>query len=129
MTENEIVALFVVMAGYWPHTAPDPEDQVAIAAHAKVFDDLAPDIVLAAVHHLSIERGATDRGDFCPPPGVIAAACKPKIVPPYHAPYVPELEAVVAEELDVPALLEETRKELRYRKTQQWTPAPDLKEL
>jgi hypothetical protein len=113
MTENETLALFVVLAGYWPTSAPDPDDPVAIAAHRDILDDLDPTILRDAVRMLSREGR-----EFCPPPGVIAAACKPRIVPPYHAPYVPELEPPKGEDLDVPALLEETRHELRYRRTQ-----------
>lgn len=100
--------LFVVLAGYWPHSSPDIDDPIAVAAHRDILDDLNPDVVLAAVRSIAVEGR-----EFCPPPGVIAAACKPEIVPPYHAPVeIPE-RTIPHNDLDVPALLAKTRAELR----------------
>ena len=40
MTAPEVVRLFVVLAGYWPGSAPSPDDPVAVAAHLDLLGDL-----------------------------------------------------------------------------------------
>lgn len=108
MTENEALALFVVLAGYWPNTAPDPDDPVALAAHRDILEDFAPEAIRDALRHIAIEGR-----EFCPPPGVIAAAVGAK-VPPYFEPYVPELpEAPPATADQVAAAVAEARAALR----------------
>lgn len=85
MTHADIVRLFVVLAGYWPTSAPDPEDQVAVAAHLDLLGDLDLDVAKGAARYL-----AHDGREFCPPPGVLAAATRPAKVGPERNPYVLE---------------------------------------
>lgn len=85
MTETDVARLFVVLAGYWPSSAPTADDPVAIAAHRDLLDDLDLDVVLGAARFL-----AHDGREFCPPPGVIAATTRPARVGPERNPYVLE---------------------------------------
>lgn len=86
MTAPEVVRLFVVLAGYWPGSAPSPDDPVAVAAHLDLLGDLDLDVALGAARTLAYEGR-----DFCPPPGVIAAYTRPAKVGPERDAY--ELEA------------------------------------
>lgn len=102
-----IADLFVVLAGYWPHSSPDIDDPVAVAAHQDILGDFNPDKVLEAVRSIAVSGE-----QFCPPPGVIAAAVGAQR-PPYHEPYKPELPPAAEDLSDVPAMLAEARRKLR----------------
>ena len=108
MTDADLARIFLVLAGFWPRTAPDIDDPVARAAHRGVFADLNPELIIEAIKSLAVEGR-----EFCPPPGVIAAACSVKR-PPYDRPFPPALPAPEIT-VDVPALLAEAREELRGR--------------
>lgn len=82
MTEADITRLFVVLAGYWPGSAPTADDPVAVAAHADLLGHLDLDVVLGAVRVLAYEGR-----EFCPPPGVIAAHTRPAPVGPERDAY------------------------------------------
>ena len=82
MTDTDLARLFVVLAGYWPGSAPTADDPVAVAAHRDLLGDLDPDVVLGAVRVLAYEGR-----EFCPPPGVIAAHTRPARVGPERDAY------------------------------------------
>jgi len=103
--------LFVVLVGYWPHSAPDIDDPVAVAAHQDILGDFRPELV-----HEAVRRIANEGREFCPPPGVIAAATRAATPPTF---YKPELPPADDGDLDVPALLAEARRKLHDR-------SPDL---
>lgn len=103
-----VADLFVVLTGYWPHSAPDIDDPVAVAAHRSILDDLDPALVLEAARRIALEGR-----EFCPPPGVLAAATKPDPVPPYFDDYVPELGTGGADPVTVKESIAEARAALR----------------
>lgn len=109
MTREEIPALFIVLAGYFGATAPDVDDPVAVAGYLDLLADHDFDSVRDAARRLAVDVDAR----FCPNPGQLAAACQPRVVPPYHAPYVPELTEGTEGEVDVVTLLTEARRRLR----------------
>ena len=85
MNRDEIDALFVMLGGYWPNTAPDLDDSIAEAAWLSVLDDISGERAADAVIRLSKEGRS-----FCPNAGEVYAAVTAP-VPPERADYVHEL--------------------------------------
>lgn len=85
MTPAEIRRLFVVLAGYWPASSPDPDNDLALAGYADLLRDTTLPEAVQAARDLAL-----DGREFCPPPGVLAAASRPVRVPPERVPF--ELE-------------------------------------
>lgn len=88
MTRAEATDLLYLINRLWHRTTPVHPDDVAAAM--VVLADVDFQTAVAAV----AELGAESDRDFPPSLPAIAGATtrKPKPVPPYHAPYVPELE-------------------------------------
>lgn len=83
MTPEQVEDLLTMLAGFWPHSAPDLGDPVAEAAWLAALHEVPATAVADAV--LAISREAAE---FCPPPGVVyarATAKKPPATAPYEA--------------------------------------------
>lgn len=122
MTADEVVQLFVVLTGYWRHSAPDVDDPIALAGYGDILAEV--DLADAIDAARTFSRSGGHR--FCPDPGELYAAVKarPAPVPPYHRrweddlldPYpgeTPEIEETTTSRVDVRALLDEARANLR----------------
>lgn len=66
MTRDDIEELFVMLGGYWPHSAPDVGDTVAESAWLAMLHEVDSGRVADAVIGL-----ARDGEAFCPVPGVV----------------------------------------------------------
>lgn len=81
MTPEQVEDLLTMLAGFWPHTAPDLGDAVAEAAWLAALHEVPASAVADAVLAIS-QEGA----EFCPPPGVVYARATEKKHP-ASAPY------------------------------------------
>ncbi len=111
MTPQEVRRLFVVLAGYWPSSSPDPDDDLALAGHADLLREVTLTQAVEAARSLAV-----DGREFCPPPGVIAAASR--VLGPERIPF--ELEEVPPvdheTQLENLARLRELTKQIRVRR-------------
>lgn len=113
MTPQEVRRLFVVLAGYWPSSSPDPDDDLALAGHADLLREVTLTQAVEAARSLAV-----DGREFCPPPGVIASACRPRILGPERIPFELEDCPPVDHEtqLENLARLRELTKQIRVRR-------------
>lgn len=80
MTPEQVEDLLTMLAGFWPHSAPDLGDPVAEAAWLAALHEVPAAAVADAV--LALAKAGNE---FCPPPGVVYAKATEK-KPPATAP-------------------------------------------
>lgn len=115
MSREELVMLFTVLEGYWPHSCPDIDNQIDVAAWWQEMHELQLDNVIHAV------REAAKTREFCPPCGILAEMTRhPSTSPPYHQPLVlPESPADIASPEVAEQMLAEARAQVRAARAKQ----------
>jgi hypothetical protein len=81
MTRDDMLDVFIVLKGYWPHSAPDPDDPADVAVYWQELSGLELEPVAEAIRSLAKTK------EFCPPIGILAEVARhPAKVPPYYDP-------------------------------------------
>lgn len=109
MTRDDLVNVFALLRGYWPHSCPSIDSQFDVAAYRQEMAELDFDDVIDAVRLLA------KTNEFCPTVGILAEAARtgPPKVPPYYAPIPIEAPTTIASPEVVAEAIAEARASLR----------------